>query len=81
MADAFLAARYEFQRARQTAVRDRRTPVVMPRVVVGHLPDPRVAPTPRPPFHKSLAGSALIGFAGLVVFTALIWTAALWVMP
>lgn len=73
MADAFLAARYEFQRARQTAVRDRRAPVVMPRVVVGHLPDPRVPPTPRPPFHKSLAGSALIGFAGLVAACSALW--------
>lgn len=44
MTDAFTAATPTYQAARLTAVRDRSCPVVLPRRLTGHLPDPRTAP-------------------------------------
>ena len=44
MTDAFTVASPTYQAARLTAVRDRRSPVVLPRQLTGHLPDPRSAP-------------------------------------
>lgn len=44
MTDVFTAASPTYQAARLTAVRDRRSPVVLPRQLTGHLPDPRAVP-------------------------------------
>lgn len=44
MMDAFTSASWTGQRARATCVRDRSAPIVMPRDLAGHMPDPRVAP-------------------------------------
>lgn len=44
--DAFTAATWTGQRARATCVRDRSAPIVMPRQMAGHMPDPRFAAVP-----------------------------------
>lgn len=48
VADPFTAATSGWQYASSRGVRDRRCPIVSLSVLPGHLPDPRVAPQPRP---------------------------------
>lgn len=55
--DAFLNASPAAQIARARGNRDRSCPIVMPSQMVGHLPDPRVAPTPR---HWSLIPAPVV---------------------
>lgn len=64
----FLSASPTWINAQRGANRDRSRPVYTPRVLVGHLPDPRVVPTPvsKARWHTITSFIALAAFVGLV---------------
>lgn len=79
--DAFTAATWTSQRARATCVRDRSAPVVMPRDLVGHMPDPRTPPAwmqrqavvpdfDEPILPRGWIWTALVAMAGAAVTVA-----------
>lgn len=83
--DAFTSASWTGQRARATCVRDRSAPIVMPRQMAGHMPDPRVPANDwsrRPDIGRStdrasLAGAIIRGVVIIGLFS--IAVVALWV--
>ena len=83
--DVFTAASWTGQRARATAVRDRSAPIVMPRQMAGHMPDPRVPASDwsrRPDIGQSsdraaLAGAMIRGVVIIGLFSVAV--VALWV--
>lgn len=66
--DSILHADPRWINAQRGANRDRSRPVHTPRVLVGHLPDPRVVPAPvsKARWHTITSFIALAAFVGLV---------------
>ena len=77
MTDVFTAATWTSQRARATCNRDRTAPVVMPREMVGHLPDPRAfdARTVRAGFVLRTIVQFAVCVLAVVALWALFWRA------
>lgn len=70
--DSILHADPRWINAQRGANRDRSRPVYTPKVLVGHLPDPRVVPAPvsKARWHTVGSLAVALGFIGLIWWAA-----------